>query len=303
MKPFFAVHTYINVTAVQIENCLFHLWIMAKKRISSFVYSLVLIALLSLTPASGTSIIAFLMNGKVAVAADSKERIETGDWHTYSSVCKLHTAHRFVWAVFGVVAQLGVWDVKQSIDQIAKTNKASVAKIAELDAMVPRYIRNIVETMQKTSPRQVLFLTKEQPEIFSALYIGLDNGKVIASTRHYVLNLVKGKISIESKWGLDCPKGCYATQMFVIGTERAVQRYIRKNPKARWPQTVDGAVEMAVEMVKLEIEDEPDNVGLPINTAIIDTTGVRWGINNSTCPNTDETIKPKPAKPSDKPKK
>jgi len=299
VEPFFAVHAYINVAAVQVEYCLSRLRIVAENCISTFVYAFVLITLLSLTSASGTSIIAFLINGKVAVATDSKERIEIKGKNTYQSICKLHAGNRFAWAAYGLVAEVGGWDVRESIDTIAKTNKSSVAKIAELDKMIPRYIHHAVENVQKFNPKEVLSFANGR-EVFAALYIGLDNGKVTVSSRDYVIDLVKGQINVESKWTKDCPSSsCFTTQMFIIGSEAAAQRYITKDPKVRWPQSIEEAIETAVKIVNLESEDVPDYVGSPINTAIIDATGIHWGINNATCPNTDEPIKPtaKLAKP------
>jgi hypothetical protein len=267
----------------------------------STAYAAIGLFLFSPAICSCTSVIAFLSDQTVVIAADSKETVFlTNGKKSYRKDCKIHTKGNFAWAVWGILGNTDGSSINKSIESVAITDHSIAEKIARSDELTIDFIHWAGRHFRVDNPQLFQKVITTQ-EFLSELFVGFDGNELSVSNRDYFIEIIKGKINVESKGARDCPKGCPNPALFVIGTQEAVQKYIASHPQVMKPPTLQIAIDTVVKLVQTEMDASPDSVGPPIETAIIDRQGVHWSPHNTQCPKTGESAKPTtPQKPRDK---
>jgi hypothetical protein len=80
--------------------------------------------------------------------------------------------------------------------------------------------------------------------------------------------------------------------MTVMGQREAAEAYLVANPAMYTPSSIDAAIKIGTKLVQMEAVASPDIFALPINTAIIDSSGVHWGTDNIQCKDTNKARSP-----------
>lgn len=295
MNPIDSICTKVNVAIVQYKNRFPCFRVFLNRTNSRRIYShvavwITLLHLLAVT-GRGTTIIGIRFNEVVVIVADSR-LLELASGKT-AAVCKIHARREFTWAVAGLIWDTtGGYNINRTIGRIAAKRDTLRRKVNELDETIPDVIREEAKIMRRTAPK-VFERFINSSEILEFLFIGSENGKMTEFFREYKIELVKGKVNVAWTWSRECPgRDCRYPQMTVMGERGAAEAYLVAHPVAYTPSSIESAIRIGTMLVQMEAVASPDVVGLPINTAIIDSHGVQWGPDNIQCKDTNKTQKP-----------
>jgi hypothetical protein len=228
-----------------------------------------------------TSIVVIRMPWVVVVGADSKTTVE-GSAASTGTACKIYQAEDLFFAVAGLTNDAGRdFNAPAIIREAIRSESTLAGRVqAAEEAMIARVSRELNRLRAENPSVYARRVKAEGGKVLTLAFIGFQDGKSFALVRQFQAdesNPVAVRVSRESCPG-DCPDG---VRMFFLGRHKAIERYLSQRSKDDPRLSLEEAVKHFIE---LEIGENPQEVGGPVDILRVDKDGARWIQKKDTCP-------------------
>jgi hypothetical protein len=224
---------------------------------------------------TGTSIAIIAKENQIAAAADSK--ILLGRDRFSSTDCKIKQFEDIFFAIAGHRREvLSNFDAIYIAMEACKTTSNIADRMSKFELLIKPALFNMLWVNQRKDPSYFESNLLDKT-ILQAAFFGFERGAPYLFTRSYKCKLASGRIVIDVE-----SQGCLSQcdMLAVLGKSRAIEQYIIRTPAYKKKPSV----ELAQELVELEIADEPNIVGPPIDILQISKTGPVWKQRKPDCP-------------------
>jgi hypothetical protein len=217
---------------------------------------------------TGTAIAIIAKADQIAAAADSK--IILGRDRLLSSDCKIKQFDDLFFAIAGHRREeLSNFDAIYVASEACRLTDNAADRVNKFEILIKGPLFNMLRITQLKDP-SYFESNLHNKTILQAAFFGFERGSPYLYARSYRCKTTSsGQIVIEIE-RQECVARC--DLLTILGKSRAVEKYIS--------QTADykkrPSIELARKFVELEIADEPDIVGPPIDILQITKTGAVW---------------------------
>lgn len=221
-----------------------------------------------------TSIVAARGPNEVVIGADSKRKISEFDPRgrlvavTSALACKIQKADGFY---FGCSGPCGELDVASIIVRASRGPASIQRKVEVLVPLVEDALNNFLQNKSQNALR----LYANKPTALQLLFVGIQNRVplILGVDFHYRKSdtdvfVEAGEISI-------CGGRSDACTHLVIGRTNAISNFSKKKGSMDYLARVQPVVSVE-RLIQMEIDEEPDDVGPPIDILRITQRGTRW---------------------------
>lgn len=228
-----------------------------------------------------TSIVAALGPHEVVIGADSKRKISEFDPSgslvgvTAALVCKIQTAEGFY---FGCSGPCGEVDVTSIIVQ-ASRRPGTIQRKVEL--AVP-LIEDTLNNMLRDKSQNALRRYASKPTILQLLFVGIQGQTPLILGVDFHLRKSPSGFSITAGETQSCEKTSDACTHLAIGKTDAIANFSRKKGSMDFLARVQPVVGVE-RLIQMEIDEEGDDVGPPIDILRITRSGAQWIKRKSQC--------------------
>ncbi len=238
----------------------------------SFCFCFFIISFLFLTvsPCSGTTIVAMRTPDFFVIAADSLSTFKGGKKPQSSGLmCKILQKGSVVFATAGLVK-----DPQRGFD-----SNAIVSKSLQASSPLSTNIKMVEASLSQSFQRELERLRYEEPSLFkksrsvTVLLARYEKNQPIASGIQFLGEPgAKGTVLVKTKT-LSCPGDCPRGQyIFYLGETSIVKKFMHESG-----HNLQMSPEEAVRfMVQLEIDAGTPGVGPPIDVLRLDKNGIKW---------------------------
>jgi len=237
------------------------------------------IALCPSAPAE-TSIIAVRTPGVVYLGADSK-MITEGQPATDRKVCKIHQADELFFAVAGFAGdRRREFNVPEIVARAAKNGSTirEMVKRSE-EAMVERLEAELVRLKNEVPAVYEKVVREEGGTVLALAFAGYEEGATFVIITQFGTR--DGNPPLVFVKRDSCPGNCpFGVKTFFLGSHKAIARYIAE-------KTGEGdmePIEAIRYLIELEMKENPQQVGGPVDILRIDRQGPQWIQKKEECP-------------------
>jgi hypothetical protein len=217
---------------------------------------------------TGTAIAIIAKADQIAAAADSK--IILGRNRLLSSDCKIKQFDDHFFAIAGHRREvLSNFDAIHIATEVCRMTDNAAERVSKFEILINGPLFNMLRITQ-LKDRSYFESNLHNKTILQAAFFGFERGSPYLHVRSYMCKTrSSGQIMIEVE-RQECVARC--DMLTILGKSRAVEKYISQTAdyKKRPP------IELARKFVELEIADEPEIVGPPIDILQITRTGAVW---------------------------
>jgi hypothetical protein len=245
-------------------------------RLAVYPKLVVLLYLVLLAPVvhGQTSIVAARGPNEVVIGADSKRKISefepTGRLVGVTSTlaCKIQKADGFY---FGCSGPCGELDVASIIVRASRGPASIQSKVEGLVPLVEDALNNFLENKSPNALR--LYVNK--PTALQLLFVGIQNRVplIIGVDFHYRKS--ESGVSVKAGEIRVCGATSDACTHLVIGRTDAISNFSKKKGSMDYLARVPPVVGVE-RLIQMEIDEEPDDVGPPIDILRVTKRGATW---------------------------
>lgn len=221
-----------------------------------------------------TSIVAARGPNEVVIGADSKRKISEFDPKgtlvgvTSTLACKIQKANGFYFGCSGPCGELDV----ASIIVRASRGPASIQRKVEI--LVPQVEAALNNFLAHKSPN-ALRLYVNKPTALQLLFVGIQNRLPLILGVDFHYRKSDAAVFVEAGEIRICGATSDACTHLVIGRTDAISNFSRKKGSMDYLARVQPVVGVE-RLIQMEIDEEPDDVGPPIDILRITKRGARW---------------------------
>ncbi len=237
------------------------------------------IALCSSAPAN-TSIIVVRTPSVVYLGADSKMTTE-GQPVTDRKVCKLHQADELFFAVAGFAGdQRREFKVPEIVARAARKGSTMSERVRRSEeAVVERLTAELIRLKNEAPATYEKMVREEGGTVLALAFAGYEEGATFAIISQFAIRDPESPSVFVKRDS--CPGNCpFGVKTFFLGSYKAIARYIAG-------KTGEGDMEPleAIRyLIELEMEENPQEVGGPVDILRIDRQGPQWIQRKGECP-------------------
>jgi len=222
-----------------------------------------------------TSIVAALGPHEVVIGADSKRKISEFDPSgslvgvTSTLACKIQKADGFY---FGCSGPCGEVDVTSIIVQ-ASRRAGTIQRKVEL--AVP-LVEDALDDMLRNKSQNALQRYATKPTILQLLFVGIQGQTpLILGVDFHFRGSPSGRFSVSAGETQSCQKTTDACTHLAIGKTNAIANFSRRKGSMDFLARVQPVVGVE-RLIQMEIDEEGDDVGPPIDILRITRSGAQW---------------------------
>jgi hypothetical protein len=241
----------------------------APHRRSVDLTAIILSVVLSTTPCLGTTVVVFLKNGEIWIAADSMETETTTEAHAHSYICKIQDAGTFYFAIAGPYTRsndgFSVKDIVRKVKPSGTLHDVAAAFIGAIDAPVKREMRHLIKRQPATFAK---FMRRWQGHIVQVVFARIEGGHARSARVDISIRVVKEKIEVTATptYSLD-DRGSTA-----IGSSDQALMLVRGSS----PQAQTDPAALLRSAVGIEAKLHPETVGGRLSILRLTSQGARW---------------------------
>jgi hypothetical protein len=217
---------------------------------------------------TGTAIAIIAKADQIAAAADSK--IILGRNRLLSSDCKIKQFDDHFFAIAGHRREeLSNFDAVHIATEVCRMTDNAAERVGKFEILIEGPLFNMLRITQLKAP-SYFESNLHNKTIMQAAFFGFERGLPYLYVRSYMCKTrSSGQIMIDVE-RRECVAQC--DLLAILGKSGAIEKYINQTTgyKKRPP------IELARKFVELEIADEPEIVGPPIDILQITKTGAVW---------------------------
>jgi hypothetical protein len=224
---------------------------------------------------TGTAIAIIAKADQIAAAADSK--IILGRNRLSSSDCKIKQFDDHFFAIAGHRREeLSNFDAIYIATEVSRLTDNAAERVSKFETLINGPLFNMLRITRLKDP-SYFESNLHNKTILQAAFFGFERGSPYLYVRSYRCKTSSGRIMIDVE-RQECVAQC--DLLAILGKSRAVEKYVSQTAdyKKRPP------TELVRKFVELEIADEPDIVGPPIDILQITKTGAVWKQRKPDCP-------------------
>lgn len=256
-------------------------WFFIMKSLGIFIACLAIQTPLGSEAFADTCIVVIRMPWVVVMGADSKTTVE-GSTTSTRTACKIHQADDLFFAVAGLTSDPGRGFNAPAIIGEAMRNESNMADKVEAaeEAIIERLNKELNRLQAEDPSMYARKVRAEGGNVLSLAFVGFQKDESFALVRQFQAvesKAVSVRVSRQSCPG-DCPDG---VRMFFLGRYSAIERYMSNRSKDTPRLRLEEAVNHFIE---LEIGENPQDVGGPVDILRIDRDGARWIQKKDSCP-------------------
>jgi hypothetical protein len=223
---------------------------------------------------TGTAIAIIARNDQIAAAADSK--VLLGPDRFSSSDCKIKQCKDAFFAIAGHRrVELTDFDAIYIATEACETTDNIADRMSKFETLVKAALSNMLRASWRRD-RAYFVRSLRDKTVLQAAFFGFERGSPYLHARSYKCRLSSDQITVEVE-----RQGCQSQcdMLTILGESRAIERYISQTPSYK----KKAPTELVEKFVELEIADEPDSVGPPIDLLQITKTGAVWNRRKVDC--------------------
>jgi len=238
---------------------------------------LLLICLVFVVPLahSQTSIVAARRPNEVVIGADSKRKISefspAGELLGVTSTltCKIQKANGFYFGCSGPCGEVDISSIIIRASQQAGTIQRKV------EILIPR-VEDALDDFLKSRSQNALRRYTSRPTILQLLFVGVqDQVPLILGVDFHYLRSDRGPFAVRAGETQVCGSARDACTHLAIGKTDAIANFTRR--KGSMDSLARAQPAVGVEyLIQLEIEEDGDDVGPPIDILRITKRGAQW---------------------------
>jgi hypothetical protein len=231
---------------------------------------------------TGTAIAIIAKADQIAAASDSK--IILGRNRLLSSDCKIKQFDDHFFAIAGHRREeLSNFDAIHITTEVFRMTDNAAERVNKFEILINGPLFNMLRTTRLRDPRYFEDNLRNKT-VLQAAFFGFERGSPYLFVRSYRCKTTSsGQIAIDVE-----RQGCVARcdLLALLGKSSAVEKYINQTAgyKKRRP------IELVRKFVELEIADEPDIVGPPIDILQITKTGAVWKEGKPECQSSNSLL-------------
>jgi hypothetical protein len=222
-----------------------------------------------------TSIVAALGPHEVVIGADSKRKISEFDPSgrlvdvTSTLACKIQKADGFY---FGCSGPCGEVDVSSIIVRASRRAGTIQRKVE----MVVPLVEDALNDMLKDKSQNALRRYTNKPTVLQLLFVGIQaQTPLILGVDFHNRRSPSGVVSVRAGETQSCEKTTDACTHLAIGKTNAISNFTRKKGSMDFLARVQPVVGVE-RLIQMEIDEEGDDVGPPIDILRITSRGAQW---------------------------
>jgi hypothetical protein len=219
-----------------------------------------------------TSIVVVRTDSGIIIAADSKIT-HPGTTAGSGVICKIHPARNFVWVSEGHYREDGAGFNLPSLVKTVDVNGALADRMKAFEAIAKAPLREELLNIRRVNPQYFQAMLK-RTHSFELAFIRVDDVPHWVSVTYQLRLSSAGKV-ISTPNLMECPgKGCPPGESVLeMGSQNAMNKWMGEFKNGAHSPT--DAADMARILINLEIADEPDHDGPPVQILEITRTGLR----------------------------
>jgi hypothetical protein len=223
---------------------------------------------------TGTAITIIATSDQIAAAADSK--VLLGPDRISSSDCKIKQCENAFFAIAGHRrAELTDFDAIYIAMEACKTTSNIADRMSKFDTLVEAALANMLRASWR-SDRSYFVNSLQDKTVLQVAFFGFERGSPYLNARSYKCRLSSGQVEVEIE-RQGCKSQC--DMLTILGKSHAIEQYISQTPSYK----KTSPIELVKKFVELEIADEPDDVGPPIDVLQISKAGAVWKQKKTDC--------------------
>lgn len=223
---------------------------------------------------TGTAIVIIAKGDQIVAAADSK--VLLGHDRIASSDCKIKQVEDAFFAIAGHRrVELTDFDAIHIAMEACRTTHNITDRMSKFEMLMKPALFNMLWYSQRKTPYYFETALRDKT-ILQAAFFGFERGSPYLFVRSFKCNTSTGRISIEVDRQA-CLSQCDI--LTILGKSRAAEEYLARTPASKKKPSI----ELSKELVELEIADEPEIVGPPIDVLQISKTGAIWKQRKAEC--------------------
>ncbi len=245
-------------------------------------------SLLSVLPATATSVVCIRSADSIVIAADSMLAVKGGDnAGKPRSECKIVQAGGMFFSMTGFVKDPArPYDAVRIVSEALKRDEDFAGSASSVAEAVKEGLRDEVAKLRAEAPELYeKFIKVEKGTLLEILLAGFEEGTPKMTLLGFKqVSSPSGELAITVE-RVACPGSCdpQGVNAFFLGDRRAIDNYL-KSGKADW-RSPEKSAKLLVELV---IDAHTPNVGPPVDVLRIDKEGARWIERKAECPDITE---------------
>jgi hypothetical protein len=235
--------------------------------------ALLLLTLRTPRMALGTSIVAIKMGGSISISADSKQTFRIGPPRTS---CKIYRMGKLYFTIAGLVGddRRGFHPEEIVAANFTESNTLPEA-VKKVEIAMEGAFLGELERLKAESAPNFAFETKSGTALFDMVFAEVREGvpQLAEFSLSYSANRVPPVVATE----LPCPDHC----LLLLGSKDNAIEFISTHRLQARTLSPDALSRILVEA---EVKGNPAEVGLPVVTMRLESTGAVWLANDLGCP-------------------
>ena len=224
---------------------------------------------------SQTSIVAARRPNEVVIGADSKRKISEFDSAgnllgvTSTLACKIQKAEGFYFGCSGPCGEVDVASI------IVKTSRRIGTIQRKVEILVP-LVEDALNRFLKNKSQNALRRYTSRPTMLQLLFVGIqDRVPLIVGVDFHYRRADSGVMSVRAGATQTCGATPDACTHLAVGKTEAIAAFSRKKGSMDFLARAQPAFGVEY-LIRLEIEEEGDDVGPPIDILRITRSGAQW---------------------------
>jgi len=222
-----------------------------------------------------TSIVAALGPHEVVIGADSKRKISEFDPSgrlvdvTSTLACKIQKADGFYFGCSGPCGEVDVTSIIVRASRRAGTIQRKVEMVVPL-------VEDALNDMLRDKSQNALRRYTNKPTVLQLLFVGIQaQTPLIVGVDFHNRRSPSGEVSVRAGETQICEKTTDACTHLAIGKTNAISNFTRKKGSMDFLARVEPVVGVE-RLIQMEIDEEGDDVGPPIDILRITGRGAQW---------------------------
>jgi len=222
-----------------------------------------------------TSIVAALGPHEVVIGADSKRKISEFDPSgglvgvTSTLTCKIQKADGFYFGCSGPCGEVDVTSIIVRLSRRAGTIQNKVEMAVPL-------VEDALNDMLKDKSQNALRRYSNKPTVLQLLFVGIEGQTpLILGVDFHNRRSASGALSVRAGETQICEKTTDSCTHLAIGKTNAISNFTRKKGSMDFLARVQPVVGVE-RLIQMEIDEEGDDVGPPIDILRITRRGAQW---------------------------